>query len=243
MARRPRTPVDNLRSEAPRLIELVRSTVPPVHPAGFPFVSLGLAVAAVGRKHRWVRNAGLAAAGACAVFFRHPARVPPGRHGVVVAPADGQITLIDSAAPPVELGLPDQPMLRVSIFLSLFDAHVQRVPVAGEVVDVQYRPGLFGSADRPRSSVENERNSMWIRTPEGLDVVAVQIAGVLARRIVCDAQAGDKLSIGDTYGLIRFGSRLDTYLPVGSTILVTPGQHAVGGETVLAELPATEPLS
>lgn len=243
MARRPRTPVDDLKSEAPRLIELVRSTVPPVHPAGFPFVSAGLAVAAVGRRHRWVRTAGLAAAGAFAVFFRHPARVPPSRDGVVVAPADGQITLVDTASPPVELGLPDEPMLRVSIFLSLFDAHVQRVPVAGEVVDVQYRPGRFGSADRPRSSVENERNSMWIRTPEGCDVVVVQIAGVLARRIVCEAQAGDKLSIGDTYGLIRFGSRLDTYLPAGSTIFVMPGQRAVGGETVLAELPATETLS
>jgi phosphatidylserine decarboxylase len=222
------------------LIELVRSAVPPVHPAGFPFVSVGLAVAAAGRKHRWVRTAGLAAAGAFAVFFRHPGRVPPERPGVVVAPADGQITLIDSAAPPEELDLPAEPMTRISIFLSLFDAHVQRVPVAGEVVDIRYRPGQFGSADRARASIENERNSMWIRTLEGFDVVVVQIAGVLARRIVCDAHPGDKLSIGDTYGLIRFGSRLDTYLPLGSNVLVTPGQHAVGAETVLAELPAAE---
>jgi phosphatidylserine decarboxylase len=240
MARRPRNSVDDLRSEAPRLIELVRSTVPPVHPAGFPFVSAGLAVAAVGRKNRWVRTAGLAAAGAFAVFFRHPGRVPPDRPGAVVAPADGKITLIDTAAPPQELDLPAEQMTRVSIFLSLFDAHVQRVPVSGEVVDIRYRPGQFGSADRDRASVENERNSMWIRTPEGFDVVVVQIAGVLARRIVCDAQPGDKLSIGNTYGLIRFGSRLDTYLPLGSNVLVTPGQHAVGGETVLAELPAAE---
>jgi phosphatidylserine decarboxylase len=240
MARRPRNSDDDPRSETPRLIELVRSTVPPVHPAGFPFVSAGLAVAAAGRKHRLVRTAGLFAAGAFAVFFRHPGRVPPDRPGVVVAPADGQITLIDTAAPPAELDLPAESMTRISIFLSLFDAHVQRVPVAGEVVDIQYRPGHFGSADRQRASVENERNCMWIRTPEGFDVVVVQIAGLLARRIVCDAQAGDKLSIGDTYGLIRFGSRLDTYLPSGSNVLVTPGQHAVGAETVLAELPVTE---
>lgn len=240
MARRPRNPVDDLKSEAPRLIELVRSTVPPVHPAGFAFVSAGLAVAAVGRRRPLLRTAGLAAAGAFAVFFRHPARVPPDRPGVVVAPADGQVTLVDSAAPPAELGLPDEPMLRFSIFLSLFDAHVQRVPVAGEVIDVKYRPGQFGSADRERASTENERNSMWIRTAEGHDIVVVQIAGVLARRIVCAAHPGDKLPIGDTYGLIRFGSRLDTYVPVGSDVLVRPGQRAVGGETVLAELPAPE---
>ena len=239
MARPPR-PQDDDSTSAPRLIDLVRSTVPPVHPAGFPFISAGLAVAAAGHHRRLVRTAGLAAAGALALFFRHPARVPPDRHGVVVAPADGQITLIDTAAPPEELGLPNEPMLRVSIFLSLFDAHVQRVPVTGEVVDVQHRHGQFGSAFHQSSSADNERNSMWIRTPDGVDIVVVQIAGLVARRIVCDAHAGDKLEIGDTYGLIRFGSRLDTYMPTGSKVLVTSGQHAVGAETVLAELPATE---
>jgi phosphatidylserine decarboxylase len=208
-----------------------------MHPAGLPFVSVGLGVAALGRKHRWLRAAGLTTASVCAAFFRHPARVPPERPGVVVAPADGQITIVDTAVPPAELGLPAGPRPRVSIFLSLFDVHVQRVPIGGEVLAVQHRPGAFGSADRPRSSEENERNSMWIRTPDGHDVVVVQIAGVLARRIVCTARAGDKLAIGDTYGLIRFGSRLDTYLPEGSTLVVTPGQRAVGAETVLAELP------
>jgi phosphatidylserine decarboxylase len=237
MARRPQLPGDDAESEASRLIELIRSTVPPMHPAGVPFVSAGLAVAAVGRRNRWIRTAGLSAAGACALFFRHPARVPPDRSGVVVAPADGQITIIDTASPPVEVGLPDKPMQRVSIFLSLFDVHVQRVPVGGEVVAVQHRPGSFLSADRPQSSTENERNSVWIHTPDGHDVVVVQVAGLLARRIRCDVRAGDQLAIGDTYGLIRFGSRLDTYLPDGSIVKVTPGQRAVGAETVLAELP------
>jgi phosphatidylserine decarboxylase len=226
MARRPSGPLD-----------LVRSTVPPVHPAGYPFISAGLAVAAAGRRRPWIRNTALAAAGACALFFRHPARVPPQRPGAVVAPADGQITLIDTATPPAELGLPPEEMLRISIFLSLFDAHVQRIPVSGEVVDVQHRPGKFSSAFHQASSDDNERNSVWIRTPEGHDVVAVQIAGLLARRIICDAAAGDKVSIGDTYGLIRFGSRLDTFLPLGSNVSVTLGQHAVGAETVLAVLP------
>jgi phosphatidylserine decarboxylase len=237
MAQRPRLPAEDAESEASRLIELIRSTVPPMHPAGVPFVSAGLAVAAVGRRNRWIRAAGLSAAGACALFFRHPPRVPPDRAGVVVSPADGQVTVIDAAVPPTELGLPDKPMPRISVFLSLFDVHVQRVPIGGEVVAVRHRPGGHGSADRARASDENERNSMWIRTEDGHDVVAVQIAGLLARRIVCQPRAGDKLNIGDTYGLIRFGSRLDTYLPEGSTVKVRPGQRAVGAETVLAELP------
>jgi phosphatidylserine decarboxylase len=237
MAQRPRLPSEEAESEASRLIELIRSTVPPMHPAGVPFVSAGLAVAAAGRRHRWIRAAGLSAAGACALFFRHPPRVPPDRADVVVSPADGQVTVIDTAVPPVELGLPDKPMPRVSVFLSLFDVHVQRVPIGGEAIAVQHRPGGHGSADRARASDENERNSMWIRTEDGHDVVVVQIAGLLARRIVCQARAGDKLNIGDTYGLIRFGSRLDTYLPEGSTVKVRPGQRAVGAETVLAELP------
>jgi len=217
--------------------ELVRAAVPPVHPAGRPFVAAGLGMALVGRNHRWLRRAGLLAAGACAAFFRHPPRVPPARPGAVVAPADGEICLIDSAAPPAELHMGDAPLPRVSIFLSLLDAHVQRAPVGGEVIAVQHRPGRFGSADLAAASTENERTSLRIRTDTGAEVVAVQIAGLLARRIVCDAHVGDKLSIGDTYGLIRFGSRLDTYLPHGTEPLVKVGQRAVAGETVLAELP------
>lgn len=208
-----------------------------MHPAGLPFVSAGLAAAAAGHRHRWIRNTGLAAAGACAMFFRNPARVPPQRPRVVVAPADGQFTIIDTALPPAELGLPAEPVPRLSIFLSLFNAHVQWAPVGGEVIAVQYRRGQHGAADRPRSTVENERNSVLIRTPEGHQVAVVQIAGVLARRIVCDLRAGDKVSMGQTYGLIRFGSRLDTYLPPGSDVLVKHGQHTVGAETVIAELP------
>jgi phosphatidylserine decarboxylase len=219
-----------------RLVSLLRSSVPPVHPAGLPFISAGLGVALAGRRYRWLRRAGLLTAGACAGFFRHPPRVPPTRPGVVVAPADGLICLVDSAAPPAELGLGDAPLTRVSIFLSLLDAHVQRAPVSGEVIAVQHRPGRFGSADLAAASADNERMSMQIRTADGTDIVVVQIAGLLARRIVCDAHAGDKLSIGDTYGLIRFGSRLDTYLPAGAEVLVSVGQRALAGETVLAQL-------
>jgi phosphatidylserine decarboxylase len=207
-----------------------------VHRAGLPFIAGGLGLAAAGRRHRWIRTTGLTAAAACAAFFRHPPRVPPTRPGLVVAPADGRVTLIDEVTPPAELNLPDVPMTRISIFLSIFDAHVQRAPIGGEVVTVKYRPGQFQSADKATASVENECNSVWIRTPDGVDVVAVQIAGLVARRIVCSANAGDNLALGETYGLIRFGSRLDTYFPADAKVLVEIGQRAVGGETPLAEL-------
>jgi phosphatidylserine decarboxylase len=237
VARRPRPNGDNLTFGPQRLVSLLRSAVPPVHPAGLPFISTALLVALAGRRYRWLRRAGLLTAGACAGFFRHPRRVPPTRPGAVVAPADGLICVVDAAAPPTELGLGAAPRPRVSIFLSLLDAHVQRAPVSGEVIDVQHRPGRFGSADLAAASEDNERTSMRLRTAGGAEIVVVQIAGLLARRIVCDAHAGDKLSIGDTYGLIRFGSRLDTYLSAGTEVLVRVGQRAVAGETVLAELP------
>ncbi|OCB18854.1 phosphatidylserine decarboxylase [Mycobacterium malmoense] len=240
MARRPRPigPTAEDPTFSPQhALELVRSTVPPVHPAGRPFIAGGLAVALAGRRHRWIRRAGLLAAAACAGFFRHPPRVPPTRPGAIVAPADGVVCVIDAAAPPAELGMGEAPLPRVSIFLSLLDAHVQRAPVSGEVIAMQHRPGRFGSADLAAASTENERTSLRIRTPGGADVVAVQVAGLLARRIICDARVGDKLTIGDTYGLIRFGSRLDTYLPAGAEPLVRVGQRAIAGETVLAELP------
>lgn len=234
MARRP----DDIdRSGPERLLALVRSAVPPVHPAGYPFIAAGLALAAAGRNHRWLRRAGMAAAGANAMFFRHPQRTPPTRPGVVVSAADGQVCLCDTAVPPAETGLGDTPVPRISIFLSILDAHVQRIPVSGEVRAVTHRPGRFHSADLPAASEDNERNSVLIRTPEGLDVVVVQIAGLIARRIVCDLSVGQQVCIGDTYGLIRYGSRLDTYLPAGSEVLVEPGQRTLAGETVLARLP------
>lgn|SRR5574337_650794 len=235
MARRPRS-IGGPSSSQQRLLGLLRSTVPPVHHAGLPFISTGLALAVAARNHRWLCWTGLLAAGASAAFFRHPRRVPPTRPGVVVAPADGVVCAVDTAAPPPELGLPDTRLPRVSIFMSVLDAHVQRAPVGGEVLAVLHRRGRFRSADLPSASSENERNSVRISTPDGAEVVVVQVAGLLARRIVCDVRPGDRLAIGDTYGLIRFGSRLDTYLPAGTSALVTLGQRTVAGETVLAEL-------
>ncbi|KAA0022179.1 phosphatidylserine decarboxylase [Antrihabitans cavernicola] len=237
MARRPTPPGTPTTSGVGHVVDLVRAAVPPLHSAGLPFVGGPLAVAALGRRHKWIRRSGIATAAACAAFFRHPHRVPPTRPGLVVSPADGEIALVDTAAPPAELNLGSEPRPRVSIFLSVLDVHVQRSPVGGTVKSVTHQRGQFLSADLAEASEVNERNSMLLETVSGQQVAVVQIAGLIARRIVCNAKVGDTLPIGETYGLIRFGSRVDTYFPVGTTLLVEPGQRAVGAETVLAELP------
>ncbi|MGC0365581.1 phosphatidylserine decarboxylase [Rhodococcus sp. 27YEA15] len=237
MARRPTPPGTPQPTGIGHFVDLVRHAIPPLHPAGLPFVLAPLGVAVVGRNRKWVRRAGLGAAAACATFFRHPHRVPPNRIGVVVAPADGEVALVDNAVPPAELNLGNQARPRVSIFLSVLDVHVQRSPVGGTVKNVVHQAGKFLSADLADASEVNERNSMLLETADGHDVAVVQIAGLLARRIVCDAKIGDTLPIGDTYGLIRFGSRVDTYFPIGTTLLVQPGQRTIGAETVIAQLP------
>ncbi|KZM71012.1 phosphatidylserine decarboxylase [Nocardia terpenica] len=236
MARRPTPPGTPERAGLGHVADLVRDAIPPLHPAGLPFVAAPLAVALLGGRRKWVRRTGLAAAAASAAFFRHPHRVPPNRADVVVAPADGQVALVDTAVPPAELNLGDAALPRVSIFLSVLDVHVQRTPVSGTVREIVYRRGQFRSADLPEASAANERNTMVLETASGRLVAVVQIAGLLARRIVCEAAVGDTLTIGDTYGLIRFGSRVDTYFPAGTEPLVLPGQRTIGGETVLAEL-------
>ncbi len=221
------------------LVALTRSVVPPMHPAGRPF-ALGAAGVALllRRMSRRLGVVGFVLAGAVAWFFREPKRVAPTRAGVVVSAADGAVSHVVLAEPPAELGLPAGERLRISVFLSVFDVHVQRVPVSGEITRAVYRPGKFLSADLDKASDDNERNSLLLTTPDGHDVVCVQIAGLIARRIVCQVTEGEKVTVGDTYGLIRFGSRVDIYVPVGSRVFVEPGQRTIGGETVLAELPA-----
>jgi phosphatidylserine decarboxylase len=220
------------------IIALTRSVVPPMHPAGRPF-ALGAAAAALllRRLSRRLGVAGFVLAGAVAWFFREPKRVAPTRSGLVVAAADGAVSHVVLAEPPAELGLPAGERLRISVFLSVFDVHVQRTPVSGVVTRAVYKPGKFLSADLDKASEDNERNSLLLTTDNGTDVVVVQIAGLIARRIVCQVAEGDKVTVGDTYGLIRFGSRVDVYVPVDSKVLVEPGQRTIGGETVLAELP------
>jgi phosphatidylserine decarboxylase len=227
-------------SEKPvsHFLELARGMVPPMHPAGRPFVA-GAAIATLLVRLRFKRLGvvlGLVTAWV-AWFFREPKRVTPTRPNIAVAPADGTVSHVVDAVPPAELGLGSQPMTRVSVFLSVFDVHVQRVPADGEIVQVSYHPGKFLSADLDKASEENERNTVWLRTVNGHDLVVVQIAGLVARRIVCEVAEGEKVAAGQTYGLIRFGSRVDLYVPRGSRVLVEAGQRTIGGETVLAELP------
>ncbi|WP_214408033.1 phosphatidylserine decarboxylase [Pseudonocardia lacus] len=217
---------------------LVRAAVPPMHPGGRPVVA-GVAAAAGLARLLTGRGTliGALATAATAAFFRVPHRVAPPRTGVVLSAADGTVATVGEVLPPPELDLPPVPVPRVSVFLSLLDVHAQRIPVDGVVTAVEYRPGTFLSADLDKASEDNERSALLLETPDGHRIGVVQIAGLLARRIVCEVGPGDKVAAGRTYGLIRFGSRVDTYLPPGSTVEVSVGQHTVGGETVLAALP------
>jgi len=220
------------------LVDLTRETLPPMHPAGRPFVATAAATAILLRRLSPTAAAlGAVATACCAAFFREPHRVPPQDSRLAVAPADGTVTSVTRALAPAELGLDNRPRPRVSVFLSVFDVHVQRIPVDGEIRAVAYRPGRFLTADLDKASDDNERASVLLRSTTGHDLVVVQIAGLVARRIVYSVQPGDVVRAGATYGLIRFGSRVDLYLPPGSTVLVQPGQHTVGGETALARLP------
>jgi phosphatidylserine decarboxylase len=222
-------------------VELARDFVPPMNPAGRPFVLAGAAITLVLRRiYRPLGVVGALLTAWTAWFFREPARVTPARPGVAVAPADGTVSHVVEAVPPPELELGSEPMVRVSVFLTVFDVHVQRIPANGEVLRKIYHPGKFLSADLDKASEENERNTLLLRTVDGHPLVVVQIAGLIARRIVCHVDEGEKVTAGATYGLIRFGSRVDLYVPRGSRVLVEAGQKTIGGETVLAELPGSE---
>ena len=221
------------------LMDLTRETLPPMHPAGRPFVAGGAAVTLLLRTlSPTAGTLGAIATACCAAFFREPRRVPPQDPGLAVAPADGTVTSVAPAPAPAELGLDGLPRPRVSVFLSVFDVHVQRIPVDGEVRHVVHRPGKFLSAGLDKASDVNERASVLLLSTTGHDLAVVQIAGLVARRIVCSVRPGDTVTAGSTYGLIRFGSRVDLYLPPGSAVLVRRGQRTVGGETPLARLPA-----
>ncbi len=217
----------------------VRSVLAPPHPAGRPFIVGGLAAIMLGLVlGAWLSWIGLAFTLFCFFFFRDPERVPPGRPGAIVAPADGRIVAIAAAVPPSELGLGDAPRWRVSIFLSVLNVHVNRVPIDGVVTRIAYRHGAFVSASLDKASEDNERNALAIRLADGRQIAVVQIAGLIARRILCYVREGEAVHGGDRFGIIRFGSRTDIYLPEGIRPLVAIGQTMVGGETVIAELQA-----
>ncbi len=221
------------------IIESVRRQMVPIHPEGYLFIGIfalvSLVLFIVWRPLGWI---GVVLTLWCVYFFRDPVRVTPVRDGLVVAPADGRISSVALAVPPAELGLGSESVPRVSIFMSVFDVHVNRSPVSGEVERIVYRPGKFLNADLDKASEDNERNGLVVRTPSGRFGV-VQIAGLVARRIVCFVKEGQLVSAGERFGLIRFGSRVDVYLPAGTRPLVSAGQYALGGETIIADLAAT----
>ncbi|MEP2533873.1 phosphatidylserine decarboxylase [Shimia sp.] len=221
-------------------MNMLGTFVKPMHPEGIKFVSIFGVIAAllflVSTFLGWI---GVGLTVWCYYFFRDPERVTPSRPGLIVSPADGVISLIEPAVPPAELGMADEPLTRVSVFMNVFNCHVNRTPIAGEITAVSYRPGKFFNASLDKASSDNERNSLCVRMDNGQDLAVVQIAGLVARRIVCFVEPGAQMQAGQRFGLIRFGSRLDVYLPNGVEPMVSIGQTMVAGETVLAELGAT----
>ena len=214
----------------------IRSQLVPIRPEGYPFIGI-FALATLILFWLWepLGWIGIALTIWCALFFRDPPRVTPAREGLLVAPADGRISMVTEAPPPPELGMGDAPLPRISIFMSVFDCHVNRSPLAGRIERIAYRAGVFLNADLDKASEDNERNSFLIAAPGG-SIAVVQIAGLVARRIVSFTTEGQSIAAGQRIGMIRFGSRVDVYLPVGGSFLVALGQRAVAGETVIADL-------
>jgi len=218
------------------VIGSIRGQFVRIHPEGFPFIGI-FALASLFLFWVWTPLGwiGVVLTIWCALFFRDPPRVTPTREGLVISPADGRVSQIINAVPPIELNLGEQPMPRVSIFMSVFDCHINRSPIGGRIERIAYKPGTFINADLDKASEDNERNSFVIATgPTRIGVV--QIAGLLARRIVCFSREGASVGAGERIGMIRFGSRVDVYLPDGVRPLVAAGQTATAGETVIADL-------
>jgi phosphatidylserine decarboxylase len=217
------------------------AVVKPLHREGPRFIVL-FAVVTVVLFLLWapLGFVGLVLTGWCYQFFRDPVRITPQGDGMVISPADGLVSLVQPAVPPAELGLGEAPLTRISVFMSVFDVHVNRAPVPGTIATIAYRPGKFLNATLDKASEENERNGFTIETPEGVRVGFVQIAGLLARRILCEVTEGQVMERGERVGLIRFGSRVDVYLPEGTAARVAVGQKMVAGETVVAVLGEAE---
>ena len=221
---------------------MLSTFVKPMHREGYRFVAIFAAVTAVlfylAEPLGWV---GVCLTVWCYYFFRDPPRVTPLRDGLMISPADGVVSMIGPAVPPQELGLGPAAMTRISVFMNVFNCHVNRLPISGTITKVAYRPGKFLNASLDKASVDNERNALAVRLPDGRDYAVVQIAGLVARRIVCDVKAGQALRTGERFGMIRFGSRLDIYLPAGVQPQIALGQSTLAGETVLADLASQEP--
>lgn len=212
----------------------IRNVLVPIHPEGYKFIA-AFFVASVILGFIWgpLFWIGMLLTAWCAWFFRDPPRVTPVNDDFIIAPADGKISHITKVVPPAELGLGDEPVTRVSVFMNVFNCHINRAPVPGRISQVIYKKGEFLNAELDKASTDNERNSLLIESPHGT-IAVVQIAGLVARRILCWANQGDQIATGERFGLIRFGSRLDVYVPDTATVTVALGQTSIGGETILA---------
>ena len=225
------------------VVNSIRSQLVPINPEGYPFIG-AFALASLMLFWLWTPLGWLGTLLTlwCAYFFRDPPRVTPVSERLVVSPADGRVSLVTNAVPPPELALGDAPLPRVSVFMSVFDCHVNRVPVSGRIERIVYTPGKFLNADLDKASEDNERNALAIAAAAG-QIGVVQIAGLIARRIVCWVKEGQEIGAGERIGMIRFGSRVDVYLPPGTVPLVSEGQTSLAGETIIAELGAAASTS
>lgn len=214
----------------------------PIHRAGWPFIAIFVAVTAI----LWWLYVPLGWVGIlltlwCIYFFRDPERLTPTREGLIISPADGTVHVIDDAVPPPELKMGDQPRPRIAIFMNALNVHVNRIPCEGKISTISYRPGKYLNASLDKASTDNERNSVRLTLDDGQDIAFVQIAGLIARRILCDIHVGQTVQTGERFGMIRFGSRVEVFLPNGVSPLVAVRQTSIAGETVLADRRSQEP--
>lgn len=219
------------------MLDAIKSVLVPIHREGHKFVAIFAAATFIlfllWEPLGWI---GVVLTLWCAYFFRDPERVVPSDDNLVISPADGVVNLIKLVVPPKELDLGDEEMLRVTVFMNVFNVHVNRMPMSGQVLHTTYVPGKFLSADLDKASEQNERQAIKLETKDGMQIGVVQIAGLVARRILCEAREGDVYEKGHRFGLIRFGSRVDVYVPKKYKAKVALGQIAIAGETILFDL-------
>jgi phosphatidylserine decarboxylase len=208
-----------------------------IHKEGYIFIIIFAVISCIVGTFSGVFGAiGAIATVWCIYFFRNPERLTPSNDNLIIAAADGIVQSIKEISPPAELNLGDEEMIRISIFLNIFNVHVNRIPASGKILSLHYHPGKFFNASLDKASIYNERQSVLMETKDKKKIAFVQIAGLIARRIVCDLEEGNEVQAGQRYGIIRFGSRVDIYLPLKTAILVAVGQTCIGGETVVADM-------
>ncbi len=217
-------------------METILSVFVPIHKEGHKYIGIFAAITLI---FLWIGldfffTVGLILTLWCAYFFRDPDRVTPQKEGLIIAPADGVVQSVKLSVPPAELDMGEEECTRVSIFMNVFNVHVNRVPADGKIIRQAYTHGKYLNASLEKASEDNERHAILMETTSGNNLAFVQIAGLVARRILCWAEDGKEMNAGERFGLIRFGSRVDLYLPKGTNSLVAVGQNAIAGETVIA---------